>query len=230
MLSKFIAPIPSTTITLTTAYNQPWICMSIQQHNPFQFPRIYLASQSPRRAQLLEQIGVPFDVFLPEDSEAAELLEVVLPNENPMDYVQRVSLAKLQAIQQQINTAQLPPQPILCADTTVAFADEILGKPVDAADARRMLSMLSGQTHQVHTAVAVAWGHDVKRVCVTSQVTFKTISPVDLEAYIDSGEPFGRAGAYAVQGLAATFIEHLSGSYSSVMGLPVFEVAHLLRD
>ncbi|AXF85723.1 Maf-like protein YhdE [Ephemeroptericola cinctiostellae] len=203
--------------------------MNVQQHNPFQFPRIYLASQSPRRAQLLEQMGVPFDVFLPEDSAAAELLEVVLPNEDPVDYVQRVSLAKLQAIQQQINTARLPPQPILCADTTVAFAAEILGKPEDAADARRILTMLSGQVHQVHTAVALACGHEVKRTCVTSQVTFKTISPVELEAYIDSGEPFGRAGAYAVQGLAATFIEHLSGSYSSVMGLPVFEVARLLR-
>ena len=203
--------------------------MNTQQHNPFQFPRIYLASQSPRRAQLLEQMGVPFDVFLPNDAEAAELLEIALPKENPVDYVQRVSLAKLQAIQQQIKTVQLPPQPILCADTTVAFADEILGKPEDAADARRILSMLSGHTHQVHTAVALAWGRDVKRACVTSQVTFKTISPAELEAYIQSGEPFGRAGAYAVQGLAATFIEHLSGSYSSVMGLPVFEVARLLQ-
>lgn len=203
--------------------------MSDQQHNPFQFPRIYLASQSPRRAQLLEQVGVPFDVFLPENSEAAELLEVVLLNEDPVDYVQRVSLAKLHAIQQQIKAAQLVQQPILCADTTVAFGSNILGKPEDAADARRILSMLSGQTHQVHTAVVLAVGHEVRKACVTSQVTFRVISPAELEAYIDSGEPFGRAGAYAVQGLAATFIEHLSGSYSSVMGLPVFEVAHLLR-
>lgn len=197
--------------------------------HPFQFPHIYLASQSPRRAQLLAQIGVPFDVFLPKDSAAAELLELALPHEPPVDYVQRVSLAKLQAIQLQMAEAQLPLKPILCADTTVAFAGEILGKPLDAADARRILSMLSGQKHQVHTAVAIAFQHEVKTVCVTSEVTFKTLSQAELDAYIDSGEPFGRAGAYAVQGLAAAFIAHLSGSYSSVMGLPVFEVAEMLQ-
>lgn len=202
----------------------------MNQTNPFQFKPIYLASQSPRRAQLLEQIGVPFEIVLPEDAHAAELLEEVLADEKPLDYVQRVSRAKLIAIQKQIQAANLPHQPILCADTTVAFGDDILGKPVDADDARRILSILSGQTHQVHTAVAVGFSDQIHTVCVTSQVSFKHISEEDLNAYIHSGEPFGRAGAYAVQGLAASFIAHLSGSYSAVMGLPVFEVAQILKS
>lgn len=202
----------------------------MNQSNPFQFRPIYLASQSPRRAQLLEQIGVPFEIVLPEDAHAAELLEEVLADEKPLDYVQRVSQAKLIAIQKQIQTANMPHHPILCADTTVAFGEEILGKPVDVEDARRILGMLSGQTHQVHTAVAVGFNGKIHTVCVTSQVSFKHISEEDLNAYIQSGEPFGRAGAYAVQGLAATFIAHLSGSYSAVMGLPVFEVAQILKS
>lgn len=201
----------------------------MMNNNPFNFPSIYLASQSPRRAQLLEQIGVPFELVLPNDPHAAERLEDVLADEKPLDYVQRVSKAKLQTIQIQMADSDAQQRPILCADTTVAFGDHILGKPVDADDARRILSMLSGHTHQVHTAVAIGFQGKVLSACVTSQVTFKTMAQNDIEAYVNSGEPFGRAGAYAVQGLAATFIAHISGSYSAVMGLPVFEVAELLK-
>ncbi|TDR31701.1 Maf family protein [Hydromonas duriensis] len=205
--------------------------MNISTHyNPFEFTPIYLASQSPRRAQLLEQIGIPFEVVLPEDSHAAELLETVQLGEKPLQYVQRVTLMKLHSMQTQVMQLKLPARPILCADTTVAFGEEILGKPLDAADAKRMLRLLSAQTHQVHTAVAILSEGQIHTACVTSEVSFKEIKEQEIQAYIDSGEPFGRAGSYAVQGFAAAFISHLSGSYSAVMGLPVFEVAQLLRE
>ena len=198
--------------------------------NPFQFPCVYLASQSPRRAQLLQMIGIPFEVYLPEDTEAAEALEVELSNESPLDYVQRVASLKAEFAAQSMAYQGMETLPILCADTTVAVDQHILAKPTDAADARRMLRMLSGRTHQVHTAVAVMLDDVLHQVCVTSDVTFKWLADAEIEAYIASGEPFGKAGAYAIQGYASAFVSHLSGSYSAVMGLPVFEVAQMLAS
>ena len=196
--------------------------------NPFNFPSIYLASQSPRRAQLLTLIGVPFEVFLPDDAAAAEALETELPNESPYDYVQRVVMLKAQHAAQSIARQSLPSRPILCADTTVAVDQNILAKPLYAADAARMLRQLSGRSHQVHTAVAILHNQQYQHICVTSDVTFKDLSEYEINAYIDSGEPFGKAGAYAIQGLGAAFVAHLSGSHSAVMGLPVHEVAQFL--
>ena len=193
----------------------------------FSFPKIYLASQSPRRAQLLEQIGVPFDLLLPEDMHAAELLEAVWPNEPALDYVRRVCRAKAFAAHAQ---GQQPTLPILCSDTTVALEGEIFGKPADAAHACDMLQKLSNQTHQVHTAIALLHEGQLIERTVTSDVTFRELSTTDIEQYIASGEPFGKAGAYAIQGLGACFVTHLSGSFSAVMGLPLFEVSELLQS
>ncbi len=200
--------------------------------NPFHFPAIVLASQSPRRAELLRQIGVPFKVVLPLDPHAAETLEAVLPNEVPLSYVQRVCRAKAEMMRQQIaelGSSEQQSRPILCADTTVAFGNEILGKPVDAQEVRVMLGRLSGQTHQVHTAVAIAWQGAMIEQVVSSDVSFRPITPEEIEAYIESGEPFGKAGAYAIQGFGACFVAHLRGSFSAVKGLPIFEVAQMLR-
>ena len=201
--------------------------------NPFKLPAIILASQSPRRAELLRQIGVPFDIVLPADLHAAEALEAILPNELPLDYVQRVCHAKADMMRQQIAEDHALLQrnrPILCADTTVAFENRILGKPQDAREATEMLNLLSGQTHQVHTAVSIALEHDFLSCVVSSDVRFRALSAEDIEAYIESGEPFGKAGAYAIQGYGACFVEHLQGSFSAVKGLPVFEVAQLLKQ
>lgn len=196
--------------------------------NPFNFTPIYLASQSPRRAQLLTLIGVPFEVFLPDDAAAAEALEIELSNELPYDYVQRVVMLKAQYAAQSIVEQGLSHRPILCADTTVAVDGQILAKPVDEMDAARMLRLLSGRVHQVHTALALQTGSQLQHACVTNEVTFQTLSDAQINAYIATGEPFGKAGAYAIQGYAAAFVAHLSGSYSAVMGLPVHEVSQML--
>lgn len=201
--------------------------------NPFQFPAVILASQSPRRAELLRQMGVPFEVVIPADLHAAEALEAVITGEDPLTYVERVSRAKAQMMRQQVAENHAHPmqlhRPILCADTTVALGNEILGKPQDAQDAFEMLKKLSGQTHQVHTAIALAKDDEVWAQVVSSNVHFCTLSDALIHQYIESGEPFGKAGAYAIQGLGACFVAHLDGSFSSVKGLPVFEVAQLLR-
>lgn len=191
---------------------------------------IYLASQSPRRRQLLEQLGVGYELLLPGDDEDAEGLEAVLPGEAPLAYVKRVTHLKLQAALKRRQARGLKAAPVLCSDTTVALGRQILGKPADAKDAARMLSALSGQTHRVLTAVSV--GTDKKQVQVVSisKVRFAHMTPAQIKAYVASGEPMGKAGAYAVQGRAAAFIEHMSGSYSGIMGLPVFETAQLLRE
>lgn len=191
---------------------------------------IYLASQSPRRRQLLEQLGVAYALLLPGEDEDAEGLEAVLPGEAPLAYVKRVTHLKLQAALHRRQARGLKAAPVLCSDTTVALGRQILGKPADAKDAARMLSELSGQTHRVLTAVSV--GTDKKQVQVVSisKVRFAHMTPAQIKAYVASGEPMGKAGAYAVQGRAAAFIEHMSGSYSGIMGLPVFETAQLLRE
>jgi septum formation protein len=193
-------------------------------------PVIYLASQSPRRRQLLEQLGVAYELLLPDEDEDAESLEMVLPREAPKTYVQRVTQLKLDAALARMKRRKLPAAPILCSDTTVALGREILGKPQDAADAQRMLRTLSGQTHRVMTAVAIGSSRKRVQALSTSQVRFAPLTPAQIRKYVASGEPMGKAGAYAVQGAAAGFIEHMSGSYSGIMGLPMFETAQLLRE
>lgn len=190
---------------------------------------IYLASQSPRRSQLLEQLGVRHALLLPDEDEDAEALEAVLRNEAPKTYVQRVTGLKLAAAQRRLVRRNLLPAPILCADTTVAMGRTIFGKPEDAEDAMRMLRALSNRPHRVITAIALGWGDRQVVACSESWVTFAELSEPDIEAYVASGEPMGKAGAYAVQGRAAAHIAHLSGSYSGIMGLPLFETAQALR-
>jgi len=192
-------------------------------------PFIYLASQSPRRSQLLAQLGVEHRLLLPDASEDSEALEVVLPGEAPLDYVQRVTALKLHAAIARLQRLQWPAAPVLCADTTVALGRTILGKPQDAAHADHMLQQLAGRSHGVMTAIAVGDGARIVRECSVSRVRFAPLSDGERAAYVASGEPMGKAGAYAVQGLAAAFIERIQGSYSGIMGLPLFETAQALR-
>ena len=190
---------------------------------------IYLASQSPRRRQLLEQLGVSCQLLLPDADEDSEALEVVLAGEAPTAYVQRVTQLKLDAALVRLKRRGLPPAPVLCSDTTVAMARRIYGKPEDERDARRMLHELAGATHRVLTAVAVQHGRKRLQALSVSRVTFAPMSLAQIRAYVASGEPMGKAGAYAVQGKVAMFISHISGSYSGIMGLPLHETAGLLR-
>ena len=192
-------------------------------------PFIYLASQSPRRSQLLEQLGVAHQLLLPGAEEDSEGLEAVLPGEAPRGYVQRVTALKLGAALARLVRLGLPDAPVLCADTTVALGDAILGKPIDVQDAQRMLGQLSGRTHQVFTAVALGWRGQVVQACSVSDVVFAALSPEAIARYAENGEPLGKAGAYAVQGRAAGFIARMEGSYSGIMGLPLFETAYVLR-
>jgi septum formation protein len=193
---------------------------------------VYLASQSPRRAQLLEQIGAPFRVLAPQDAREAralEALEAQRPGEPPARYVRRVTLLKLAAAAQRIRDQGLPPAPVLCADTTVALGAQILGKPRDARHAAAMLRALSGREHRVLTAVAVQDAKGSTHAALSaSRVRFAALVPHAVAAYIASGEWRGKAGGYAIQGRAAAFAAHISGSYSGIMGLPLFETGQLL--
>jgi septum formation protein len=191
---------------------------------------VYLASQSPRRRQLLDQIGVRHELLLAQPGEDAEALEAVRGREAPARYVQRVTSLKLDAAVARQQARGLVPAPVLCADTTVALGPAILGKPTDADDAARMLAALSGRTHRVLTAVAVQHGAQRLHALSVSEVCFGTLTPAQIAAYVASGEPLGKAGAYAVQGRAQTFIRWLRGSYTGIMGLPLFETAQLLRQ
>jgi septum formation protein len=190
---------------------------------------IYLASQSPRRRQLLEQLGVRHELLLPGADEDAEAIEAVLPGEAPATYVKRVTRLKLDAALARLRRRGLPPAPVLCSDTTVALGRTIHGKPADPRDAARMLRELSGSTHRVLTAVAVQQDRKRLEALSDSRVRFALLTPAQIRAYVASGEPMGKAGAYAVQGGAAAFIAHISGSYSGIMGLPMFETAQLLQ-
>ena len=191
---------------------------------------IYLASRSPRRQELLRQIGINFRLLAPGDDEDAESLERVLPGEDPGKYVLRVTLAKAGAARERRSRLALEPAPILVADTTVAVGGTILGKPADAADALRMLTMLSGRTHRVITAVAVLRGSSRTESLVNvSRVSFARMSRAELEAYIATGEPMDKAGGYGIQGAIARFVRRIEGSYSGIMGLPLYETARLLR-
>ena len=193
---------------------------------------IYLASRSPRRRELLAQIGVRFEPLLFREGNRVDIDtdESVLPGEPPLDYVQRVTRMKAEAAWRRVTIRRgLLRKPVLAADTTVALGDEIYGKPADTADAQRMLEALSGKTHRVLTAVAMQLESRVEIAVSESFVTFATIDPERIAAYVASGEPFDKAGAYAIQGRAGAFASRLEGSYTGVMGLPLYETATLLR-
>lgn len=183
---------------------------------------LFLASQSPRRRQLLEQLGYAFSVL------ELDVPEVRQPGEPPEDYVRRVAREKAGAGLLQVVGA--PGAVVIAADTEVVLGDTVFGKPADAADATRMLEALSGRTHLALSVVCcVDRGREAERLCV-SRVRFARLEPARIAAYVASGEPMGRAGAYAIQGRAAAFIEHLEGSYTGVMGLPLYETDGLLRE
>lgn len=190
---------------------------------------VWLASRSPRRQELLRQIGVPFRLLVSDDPQEDEWLELHEAGESPARYVARVAHAKAQAGRQRLERSAAPDAPVLASDTTVAIGGRIYGKPQDEADARRILGELSGHTHRVLSAVVVATGRDTRSAVQVSRVRFARLSAQEIEHYIASGEAFGKAGAYAIQGLAARFIRRIEGSYSGIMGLPLYETARLLR-
>ena len=186
---------------------------------------IYLASASPRRREILVSLGFQ-PVLL-----AAEIDETVLPGEAVADYVARMARQKNAAARQLATQRGLAlAQPLLSADTVVALDNAILGKPRDAAHARELLESLSGREHQVWTAVCVSLGGQTLEAAQRSDVRFKELSAQEIAAYIASGEPLDKAGAYGIQGIGGVFVAHLSGSFSGVMGLPVFETVQLLRQ
>jgi len=192
-------------------------------------PFVYLASQSPRRQQLLRQVGVRFELLLPDEAEDAEALEAVRAGETAQAYVRRVTRAKLAAARQRLQRRRLAPAPILAADTTVALGRSILGKPADAHDAHSMLARLSGRSHRVISGVAVTLGARSALTLNVSHVRFAPLPQATIEAYVASGEPFGKAGAYAIQSALAGWIERIDGSHSGIMGLPLFETTRLLQ-
>ena len=191
-------------------------------------PWLYLASQSPRRRQLLEQWGVRCELLLPDPHEDAEGLEVVRPNEVPVRYVQRVTRLKLLHAVERLQRRGLPDGPVLCADTTVALGRQILGKPDSPEHAAQILRQLSGQRHQVLTAVALAHRGQIHQGLSRSTVRFAPLSEAQIAHYVASGEPMGKAGGYGIQGLAGLLIARISGSYTGIMGLPAYETAQLL--
>ena len=192
---------------------------------------IYLASNSPRRRELLKQIDVQHDLLLLRVlPPRLDIDESPRPDETPHAYVERVVRLKADMAVKVMHERKLQPRPILTADTTVSFEGDILGKPVDRDDAVSMLKRLAGETHQVLTAVMVTSAEETFRTLTTSLVTFSAISEDEIRWYVDTGEPMDKAGAYGVQGRAAKFIAKLSGSYSGVVGLPLFETAGLLRQ
>ncbi len=195
-------------------------------------PRIYLASQSPRRRELLTQIGVRFDLLLFRGDSRVdpEACEDVLPGELPDAYVQRVATAKARHGLHLQGLRRLPPRPVLAADTTLDIDGEIIGKPGDDADAAAILVRLSGRTHRVLTAVAVATQARLETRISVSEVRFRQLAAAEIQRYVASGEPRDKAGAYGIQGHAGMFIAEIHGSHSGIVGLPLCETALLLRE
>ena len=192
---------------------------------------IFLASRSPRRRELLQQIGVRFEplLFRAGARADADTDETVMPGEDPDAYVRRIAEMKARAAWQRVTMRHgLQRKPVLVADTTVALGAEILGKPTDRTDAERMLALLSGTRHRVLTAVAIILEGRIELAVSESHVTFARLDAERIAAYVQSGEPFDKAGAYAVQGRAAAFIERIEGSYTGIMGLPLYETTRLL--
>ncbi len=193
--------------------------------------KVYLASRSPRRRELLRQIGVEFELLLLRERapRGPDVSETVFPGESGEDYVRRVCRAKVRAAWSRIEERHIRSYPVLAADTVVYVDGVLLGKPTDRADAARMLQLLSGKAHRVLTAVAMQFGERLEMAVSETLVRFRDLTPADIAAYTDSGEPMDKAGAYAIQGRAAAFIPELRGSYSGVMGLPLYETAELVR-
>ena len=193
--------------------------------------RLYLASRSPRRRELLHQIGIDFDTVVFRDGMRAdsETDETPLAGETPVEYVERVARAKAIHGLKIVEERRLPMRPVLSADTTLEFNGEIIGKPVDMADAAAILRRLSGQTHRVLTGVAVNHLGHTEYLLSSSEVRFRAIDDEEIRHYVMSGEPMDKAGAYGIQGRAGLFVEHLAGSYTGVMGLPLCETGELLK-
>jgi septum formation protein len=193
--------------------------------------KIYLASKSPRRRELLRQVGVDFELLSlrGEAGRNIDVSESILDGETALAYVERVARAKGAFGWNVLHVRRMPLRPVLSADTTVTIDGEILGKPEDRNEAAAMLERLSGRTHQVLTSVAVHATDFFEQVTQVSNVRFAKLSPATIKAYCATPEPYDKAGAYGIQGLAALFIEHIEGSHSGIMGLPVFETAQLLK-
>jgi len=194
-------------------------------------PRIYLASRSPRRRELLTQVGIRFDLMLFRvgPREDREVDETWFAGEEPEAYVQRVARAKAAFGAQLLAPRSLPPRPVLAADTTLDLDGEVIGKPRDADDAIAILTRLSGRSHRVLTAVAVAQNQRIEQRLSVSEVRFRPLAADEIRRYVLSGEPMDKAGAYGIQGRAAVFIETIRGSHSGIVGLPLCETALLLR-
>jgi len=193
--------------------------------------KIYLASKSPRRRELLRQIGVEFELLALRNDpvRGADVSEDVHPGEAPVDYVARVAREKGAFAWNMVLSRRQPLRPVLSADTTVTIDGEILGKPANTKEAEAMLERLSGRTHQVLTSVAVHGMNIAEQVTQVSEVRFAKLTREQIRAYCASSEPYDKAGGYGIQGAAAVFIEHIEGSHSGIMGLPLFETANLLR-
>ncbi|MGK5009369.1 Maf family protein [Janthinobacterium sp. MDB2-8] len=193
--------------------------------------KIYLASKSPRRRELLRQIGIDFELLLlrSDGPRGADVTEEVLADESALDYVARVSNEKAAFAWDLVRRRHLTPRPVLAADTTVTIDGIILGKPADRFEAVAMLQQLSGRTHQVLTSIAVHYKNFAEQRTQVSQVRFGVLSPAAIAAYCATPEPYDKAGGYGIQGSAALFVEHIEGSHSGIMGLPLYETAQLLR-
>jgi septum formation protein len=191
---------------------------------------IYLASASPRRAELLRQLGVRFELFKMREApgRARDVDEATQPGEDAAAYVERVARSKASVAGNRMLKREWPVYPVLAADTAVVLGDTIFGKPDGIEEAVKFLTALSGKTHLVYTAIAVHWQDQTQTFVSESKVTFRTLAQEELAAYIATGEPFDKAGGYGIQGLAAAFIKRLEGSYSGVMGLPLYETAQTL--
>ena len=185
---------------------------------------IYLASASPRRQELLRQLGIAFEAM------PSNLLEAPQTGERPENYVLRVARDKVQHVTRQVRERGLAPRPVLGADTEVVLDGEILGKPCDAQQGQAMLRKLAGRTHEVLTGLVLLHQDAEYKAINRSRVTFGPLTDDDIRRYWDSGEPADKAGGYAVQGRAAAFIQRIEGSYSGIMGLPLFELTQLLRQ
>jgi septum formation protein len=194
--------------------------------------KIYLASKSPRRRELLRQVGIDFELLLlrSDGPRGPDVTEEVLPDEAPHDYVARVAREKAAFAADLVIKRRMAPRPVLGADTTVVIDGLILGKPANAAEAIAMLNRLSGRTHQVLTSIAVHSADFTGQITQVSEVRFGALSPAAIAAYCATAEPYDKAGGYGIQGPAAQFIEHIAGSHSGIMGLPVYETVQLLRQ
>lgn len=192
--------------------------------------RIYLASRSPRRRELLKQANIPFEVLLyREDARrGVDVDETPHPDEDPREYVMRMARIKAQAAGLRLQQRRLPDYPVLSADTTVVLDGRILGKPADHAEALAMLTSLAGRSHEVLTAVAVTRNDRLEARLSVTTVEFAAVPLARLRQYVATGEPLDKAGAYGIQGRAGAFVRHLSGSYTGVMGLPLYETVELL--